>query len=230
MNQDKVWHHLQTETPEVFHKSEGRLRFLLQQVKRKTRAGAKVLNVGVGNGLFEEMAIEIGLDVYSLDPSEESIARLNTRLNMKGQAKTGYLQAVPFETELFEAVIVSEVLEHLSDEALGKALREIHRVLSPEGFLMGTVPAREDLGELLIICPHCGERFHRWGHLQSFDIERMRSLLSQYFHVTEVAEKFLDAWSRLNWKGKALSSLKRALLRLGIKGSDNALYFSAIKR
>jgi SAM-dependent methyltransferase len=230
MDQGKVWHFFQNEAPEVFRNSEGRLKYLALQVRRRAHGGARVLNVGIGGGLFEELAIKLGLDVYSLDPDGESVARMESRPGMSGRARVGGLQSIPFPDEAFDAVVVSEVLEHLPDDALEGALGEIHRVLLRGGFVAGTVPARENLFEQLAVCPHCGERFHRWGHLQSFDEARMRALLSNYFAVEAVGEKHLDAWSQLNWKGKAVSLVKRSLLRVGVRGDGNSLYFSAVKK
>lgn len=230
MNQDKIWHFFQNESPEVFRNAEGRLKYLALQIKHRTKSRPKVLNVGIGGGQFEELAIKLRLDVYSLDPDRKAIARLEKRPEMEGRAQVGNLQSIPFAQETFDALVVSEVLEHLSDEALEKALGEIHRVLLHGGFIIGTVPARENLIEQLAVCPHCDEKFHRWGHLQSFDKTRMTALLSNYFQVDVIAEKYLDSWSQLNWKGKAISLLKRSLLAVGIRGSGNSLYFSAVKK
>jgi SAM-dependent methyltransferase len=229
MNQEKIWHYFQNESPGTLQNSEERLRGLARQVQRRTKPGAKVLNVGIGPGLFEGMAIKMGMDVYTLDPDQEAINRLNEQAGMKGRARVGYLQSIPFSQDFFEAVVVSEVLEHLSDEVLEKALSEIQRVLRRGGFITGTTPARENLAEQLVVCPHCGERFHRWGHLQSFDEERMRLLLSKYFRAVEVKERHIDSWSRLNWKGKFLSLTKQLMLTLGVRSSGNSLYFLGMK-
>jgi SAM-dependent methyltransferase len=188
------------------------------------------LNVGVGGGAFEEIGLEIGLDVFSLDPDAESIARLNRRPESNEKAKVGYLQSVPFASGQFDVVVVSEVLEHLSDEVLQKSIDEIHRVLSPGGLVAGTVPAREVLSEQLVVCPYCGEKFHRKGHLQSFGEQKLNDLLSRRFEIQEIHERYLDDWWRLNWKGKTISLIKRSLLFLGVRGSNNSLYFSAIRR
>lgn len=230
MDQDKIWSYIQNDAPaEILHKSEGRLEFLARRIKRESKPGARVLNIGVGNGFFERAASRLGMDVYSLDPDSEAIARLGRQPGIEGKAKAGYAQAIPFESDFFDTVVVSEVLEHLSDEILEKALSEIERVLSTGGRVVGTVPARENLSEQLAVCPHCGESFHRWGHQQSFDDARLRGLLERYFKVEEISERRLDAWSRLNWKGKLLSLARQLMLRLGIRGSDDSLYFSAVK-
>jgi len=125
--------------------------------------------------------------------------------------------------------VVSEVLEHLSEDALVKALAEIHRVLSPRGMIIGTVPACENLNEQLTVCPCCGEKFHRWGHLQSFDESRLRALLSERFTVRAIQQKFLAPWIYLDWKGKTVCVVKNSFLRLGISWPGASLFFAANK-
>lgn len=230
MNQQRIWHYFQNEAPEVFQQAEGRLEFLARRVRRRAGKGAKVLNVGVGGGLFEEFATRLGLEVYSLDPDAEAVARLGERLGAEGRAVAGGLESIPFPDDTFDAVVVSEVLEHLSDETLALALVEIRRVLTRGGVVAGTVPSKENLSEQLTVCPHCGERFHRWGHQQSFDEARMREMLSKLFEVETVEERFLAPWSRLDWKGKAVSLVKRSLLRAGVSWPGVSLYFSAAKK
>jgi SAM-dependent methyltransferase len=225
--QDKIWSYFQNEAPELLLNSESRVKFILKQIKG-TRL--RTLNIGIGGGLFEKMAIERGLDVYSLDPDEKAISRLGRDLRMGERARAGFSQQIPFADGFFDVVVVSEVLEHLSDEILQKTLSEIHRVLSSGGQIIGTVPARENLTDQLTVCPHCGENFHRWGHKQSFDQYRMSNLLSQFFLVEVTIEKRFEPWSKINWKGKTLALIKLALLRLGVKGANNSLYFSAVKQ
>ncbi len=229
MNQERIWQYFQNEEPEVFQQADGRIRFLVRQLKRRTNIGAKVLNVGVGGGLFEQLAIRQGMNIHALDPDAGAIARLNADTEMKRQARVGCLESIPFPSETFDAVVISEVLEHLSDSALDQALPEIHRVLGPHGIIVGTVPANENLREQLIVCPCCGEKFHRWGHLQAFDEDRLRMLLSRQFRVQVVQEKFLAPWSYLDWKGKTVCMVKNLFLRLGISWPGTSLYFLALK-
>src|SRR6266550_9340800 len=91
-NQDLIWDYYQNESPERFSGSYSRLRFLVKRIK----APATVLNIGCGAGLFEQLALERGLDIHSLDPSERSIGELRARLNLGAKARVGYIQKIPF--------------------------------------------------------------------------------------------------------------------------------------
>ncbi|HEX7722923.1 MAG TPA: class I SAM-dependent methyltransferase [Pyrinomonadaceae bacterium] len=230
MNQDLIWRHFQNESPEVFQQGHGRIRFLVHQVVSRLNSGSAVLNVGTGDGLFVELISQAGMDAHSVDPDEESIARLAAGTGTDGRARVGSLDSIPFLDNSFDAVIVSEVLEHLSDETLGRALAEVDRVLAANGIVAGTVPANENLSEQITVCPCCGEIFHRWGHLQSFDAKRLQVLLSQRFTVETVKEKFLPPWSYLDWKAKSVCVVKNSLLRLGISWPGASLFFAARKR
>ena len=164
-SQDALWDFYQNEAPDSFAGSARRLAYLARLLGRT----GKVLNIGVGAGTFEAAALARGLTVFSLDPSAASIERLRQRLGLGDRAQVGYGQRVPFPDRSFDALVLSEVMEHLSDEVLEATLKEAARVLRPGGRLVGTVPAREDLAANTVICPDCGRRFHRWGHSQSFD-------------------------------------------------------------
>lgn len=229
MKQDKIWEHFQLESPEIFIKSQARYDFLADQIKQRAQPSSKVLNVGVGNGLFEQVAMNYGIDIYSLDPSEKAIAYLNENIGMNGKAKAGYLQDIPFEDRYFDFVVVSEVLEHLADDALSQSFLEIDRVLASGGYLLGTVPARENLNDQLLVCPDCGHKFHRWGHVQSFDKNRLNELLSQNFSAKQISDKIFVTWHTLNWKGKVVAALKLILHQLGNRGSGSSFYFLAEK-
>lgn len=113
-------------------------------------------------------------EVYALDPIEKALVSLRERLQLGNKAQVGYGQNIPFESNFFDVVVVSEVLEHLSPEIMHATLSEIHRVLRKGGLLLGTVPARENYHQKIVVCPYCAKIFHRWGHLQTFTMQQMR--------------------------------------------------------
>lgn len=227
MRQEIIWEHFQNEGVEAFDESRPRLEFLVGQMMR----GVKALNIGVGNGGLERMATAKAVEVWSLDPSERAIDRLRADLAMGDRARTGYGQAMPFQDDTFDYVVMSEVLEHLEDDVLEGTLDEVHRVLRPGGKLIGTVPAREPLAQSRVICPHCGETFHRWGHVRSFDVRSMHNLLATRFSVEIVEEHFFIAWESASISQKLQGLVKQFLSarRIGTYGECRNLFFRAAK-
>jgi SAM-dependent methyltransferase len=183
--------------------------------------GADVLDIGVGDGTFERLAAARGLNVHVLDPDPKAIERARTELGLGDRAKTGLGQALPWPDATFDAVVVSEVLEHLDDATLRATLAETKRVLRPSGRLIGTVPADERLDEQRVVCPDCGRRSMLGTSRRS--LRRMESLLKESFSGA-TRRRWFVAWSLLNWKGQ-LQAIARKSLVVGI-GAPAATWLS----
>ena len=226
MSQDVIWDYFQNEGIERFAGSLARLRFIARRFEPDT----KVLNIGIGAGFFEKEALSRSIKVHSLDPNARAVEQIKDQLGNAGCAKVGYCQEIPWPEGFFDGVVMSEVLEHLADDSLGQTLTEVHRVLRVGGLFCGTVPARERLHEQVVVCPCCGGRFHRWGHLQSFDRPRMLTLLEQEYDVVNLSERDFVTWRTLNWKGRIRGAMRIMLRALGAHGSGETIYFCATKR
>lgn len=224
MNQDKLWDAFQNE-PSLRRAFKATPRF--RRLISLLRSGEQVLNVGVGDGGFERMATQVGIVISCLDPSRKSIEALQATLCLGDRARQGYSDAIPFPDACFDAVVMSEVIEHLDDGQIERTLCEVARVLRPQGRFIGTVPADEDLSAAHVVCPRCGEHFHRWGHAQSFSRQRLMNFLLSQFSDVSVRRTYYPEWTNLNWKGKIASTAKRTLLALGIRGADETLLFQA---
>lgn len=106
------------------------------------RNSDRVLDCGCGDGFYLHLVSQIsdcelyGLDVDSnaLESAKRNLADRNITL-MQGD-----VTSIPFKDNFFDRIILSEVLEHLPDDMT--PLREIRRVLKPEGFVLITVPNR----------------------------------------------------------------------------------------
>jgi len=233
--QDKIWDYYQNEKKESFANAKSRLLYLAKLAKKSCSSSEEklVLNIGVGDGLFEVLAFRLGLQIFSLDPNSKTIENIKNKLsfikNYNIRAKVGYIESVPFSKNFFDVVVVSELLEHLSNDSLSLAILEIKRILKPGGILIGSVPARETLDNLNVFCPNCGSHFHVWGHQQSFDISRMKAVLKDIFDVKEIFEKYFISGG-LNWKGKIVSGLKLVLNFFKIKGSGENIIFIVKKK
>ncbi len=224
MNQDKIWDYYQNEEIDSFDDSHPRLNDLVKKFKQ----GDRVLNIGVGGGVFEKLAKNNQIDIYSLDPNENTIKRIENFIGNQ-KAKVGYSQNIPFDGEFFDGVVMSEVIEHLEEDILYSTLSDVNRVLKKGGKFIGTVPFNENLNEQIVVCPKCGEKFHRWGHVQSFDIKKTHKLLSSNFQEIIVKPKMYISWKSLNYKGKIVTLFSYLFFAIGIKKSGLNIYFEGSK-
>jgi len=224
MDQRIIWDFYQNKTPGLFDDNVARLGYLVRQLKPPCR----VLNIGIGNGLFERLASIAGHEVVCLDPSTEAIERLKREIPL--EAYVGVSSAIPLPNENVDAVVASELLEHLKDNELQSTLCEIRRVLKPQGSFLGTVPHNEKLEANMVLCPHCGARFHRWGHERAFTIQSIGELLGGFFEIQQISRRKFVPWRRRSSLYKLSGLLKVALVFLGLPVENTNIFFLARKR
>ncbi len=208
---DSIWEYFQNEAPHVFggDHAHPRLEFLVRRIGHLASVPQpRVLNIGIGDGHFERTAHQRGWRVSALDPSAESVQSFAA---VDVDARQGRIEQLPFADECLDFVVASEVFEHLTADERQRGLAEIHRVLAPGGYLLGTVPYCEVLEDNLAVCPKCHEVFHRWGHTTSFDIPRIRGELAAHFSsVTCRVTAFVQ------YRGRSLGGRLKSLLRLAL--------------
>jgi SAM-dependent methyltransferase len=226
MDQEKIWDYFQNSDLADVVFPEVRQRYLL----RLLESGQRVLNIGVGSGDLERLGGGKGVEMYALDPSDKAIERLRKNLAMGDRAQSGYAQNIPFQDNFFDVVVMSEVLEHLSDDVLIRAAKEVFRVLKIGGRFVATTPYREDLRLGQVVCPHCGDIFHKVGHVQSFDKERMGNLLIGCgFKIERMwLDTFVD-WRRGGLKNFIKSIVRKSLAKIGEGIADPHLIVIARK-
>lgn len=116
-----------------------RLNFIKNTLKNHLPEGSVVLDVGCGNGVISRSLGALGYKVLGIDVSEKAIAKavqLNTFSNV--QFKVLSAEQLVAEGKKYNAVICSEVLEHLNKP--GDLLKTLYKSLSDDGFLIVTVP------------------------------------------------------------------------------------------
>ena len=194
MPQQNIWDYYQTEGVASFDANNSRLDYLFHKVKSLAKkSDISILNIGPGNGYFESLCNTHNYSVIALDPSEKTIESLKQR-NIEGV--TASIAAIPFPAEQFDFVVASEVLEHIPDPDLGLGIQEILRVLKPQGWFLGTVPYREKLSDNQTICPGCGEHFHRWGHVRSFELQELNVVLAKIGNSVRIECRTFVDWKQ----------------------------------
>ena len=123
---------------------KARLAFLLGHVP----TGARVLDVGCGEGRFAAALADAGAQVVAIDVAEEPLRRARVRradLDLRLVEPEG---PWPLEDASFDVVWAGETIEHVADTAAW--LSEVRRVLRPGGTLLLSTPAH---GPLTLLRP-----------------------------------------------------------------------------
>lgn len=137
---------------------------------------------------------------------------------------------MPFADHHFEVVVMSEVIEHLEDAELRATLSKVLRVLESGGRFIGTVPADENPFANQIMCPHCGQTSHRWGHIQTFNRSSLEQILGRCFDNVKLSRRFFGDVHSLNWKGRISLAIKKIMVGMGMAGSGESYFFSVLKK
>jgi SAM-dependent methyltransferase len=118
-------------------------RFIVQAVVIDRVMGGRalsgrVLNAGCGEGLYApliERFPRVTL-IVNVDQARPSIAA--TRKDRRHRDLRATLARLPFASAAFDAIVCTEVLEHIPED--DDAVAELSRVLRPSGLLLASVP------------------------------------------------------------------------------------------
>ena len=116
---------------------------LLKNIKSKT-----ILDAGCGYCIYSLMTAERGNKVYAMDIDKDRIKRIekmleeDRELGKKIILKVGSIANIPFKEGVFDAIICSEVIEHIDEDK--KAFEELSRVLKKDGILVLSLPSKSD--------------------------------------------------------------------------------------
>lgn len=114
--------------------------------------GLTVLDLGCGGGLTAEALARRGAKVIGVDPGEKSLAVAHKHAQPADLAidyRPGVGEAIPLEAQSVDRIVCVDVLEHV--ENLEQVLREVHRVLRPQGLFFFTTVNRNWLSSFLSI-------------------------------------------------------------------------------
>lgn len=109
------------------------------------RQKGKLLDVGCGSGRFLAKMRELGWDVAGVEP--DKTAATIAKEHFKLPVHTGRLDEINLPADLFQAVAVRHVIEHVHNPV--GLLRECYRLLAPGGVLVILTPNARSLGHNL---------------------------------------------------------------------------------
>lgn len=132
---------------------------------------AKVLDLGAGGGRHALRASEVGYMSFALDRCSDGLVSMNNWIEHAGVGSSievysvvGDANELPFPDAIFDAVVCSEVLEHVV-EPIG-IVSEIYRVLKLGGTVAITVPRTYPE----VVCWLISKEYHsaKGGHIRIF--------------------------------------------------------------
>jgi SAM-dependent methyltransferase len=191
---------------------------------------ARVLEIGTTPGQFTAILRRAGYQVDGVDLFPEQRAELWRSLGVEVRFCNLDEQPLPYDDQLFDAVIFSEVIEHLAGSPL-PALREMARVLRPGGRLVLTTPNQlyiksrlRTLADILLGRPfepfaeftrsmqlHGPQRYY--NHSRLYTMRELCWLVEQSGLTVDVA-RYGDAWEQV---GVEAGRLLRHPLRVAAK-------------
>jgi ubiquinone/menaquinone biosynthesis C-methylase UbiE len=151
----------------------GRQPFVLQRLAQLDSPAFQFCDAGCGAGILLGDVLEaypqsygVGVDVSMV--MLQHAQRVLKHWSLDGQVKfvNADLRSLPFSHHQFEVVAALEVLEHLPEPQTG--LRELLRVLKPQGLLLTSIPVQSNTpGHLYLFkTPQDVIEFHRAAGLE----------------------------------------------------------------
>jgi SAM-dependent methyltransferase len=184
----------------------GRRRVLSEVLRRMNLpAGARILDAGCGSGRNLVEFARFGT-VTGVEPAPESLALAQAR--GVGTVVGGGLEGLPFADSSFELATVLDVIEHLDDDV--GALRELRRVVTPDGRLLVTVPCYPLLWSSHDVVNHHRRRYTRRSLHRAARLAGWEPVRTLHFNMlllpAAIASRLLD---RLGRSVSGVSDLER---------------------
>ena len=152
---------------------------MLRQEQCSSGGSARILDYGCGTGGNTPAYAAFGA-VVGIEPDPGAVRLAHTR----GQAQ--YCRSngtnLPFRQAAFDAVLASDVLEHIEDDV--EALSEIARVLKPGGVAIVSVPAHQWLFSRHDVALHHFRRYSRTRLRQLLENGGFRIRRLSYWNTT----------------------------------------------
>jgi 2-polyprenyl-3-methyl-5-hydroxy-6-metoxy-1,4-benzoquinol methylase len=213
----------------AFSKQAGKS--LIIAIKHLIKSKDKILDFGAGDGYLIKLLCECGYSTTGYEPSVDRQKNLQVAL----RNLPSFNGFVDFSShEIFDVVIMAEVVEHILDDALDKTLGRLAAFTKVDGYLVVTTPNKEDLELGMSYCPVSNILFHRWQHVRSFDSIKLSTMLNKYgfqeivTHEVEFNNSLFlpgdEKWGESSEQVPSYIKQIRKNIKTNIAGETNLLY------
>lgn len=143
----------------------------------------RLLELGCGNGkLWQENKIDLrNREIFLSDISEGMVEEVRNKLGSDFNCIVADAEKIPFKDAYFDSIIANHVLFYLND--LNQGLKEVSRVLKPNGVLYCSTYGSKHMKEITDIVQNFDSRINLSNHslYDVFGLENGESILKRYF-------------------------------------------------
>lgn len=163
--------------------------------KVSDKIDGKVLDIGSADGVFSKVILDAtnAKELVGIEALQKSVDWANNHWKKEKRLKfkIGNAHKLSFKNEVFDAVYILEVLEHVSDPLV--VLKEIKRVLKKGGYVVMLVPTDNKLFSIVWFIWTKFWRGKIWDdcHIQSFKSDSLIDLSKKAGFKLEVNKKFI---------------------------------------
>jgi ubiquinone/menaquinone biosynthesis C-methylase UbiE len=166
----------------------------------------KILDIGCGNCRNLQPFAKKGFDCYGIDFSSEmlsSAGRYSKKYGFKVKLKNALAEKLPFPSSSFDYCLSIALLHHLNKKGQENAVKEMHRILKPNGIALVAVWNKSPLSLFIkqryVKWTKAGKTYYRYYYF--FTIKELKRLLEKTgFEIIKIK------------KGKNLVFLVRKIL------------------
>lgn len=106
------------------------------------RKAALCLDIGCGYGRIAKSIASSNTYVYGIDITKTYVDIFNKKLQGCGKARVGDMRKLPFKNNMFDVIWVINTVMYLTDSDQIRSMKEIFRVLKPDGRVVIIEPHR----------------------------------------------------------------------------------------
>lgn len=143
----------------------------------------RLLELGCGNGkLWQENTIDLrNREIFLSDISEGMVDEVRTKLGSDFNCIVADAEKIPFKDAYFDTIIANHVLFYLND--LNQGLKEIDRVLKPNGVFYCSTYGKEHMKEITELVQNFDSHINLSNHslYDIFGLENGEAILKKYF-------------------------------------------------
>ena len=143
----------------------------------------RLLELGCGNGkLWQENKIDLrNREIFLSDISDGMVDEVRNKLGSNFNCIVVNAEKIPFKDAYFDTIIANHVLFYLKD--LNQGLKEIDRVLKPNGVFYCSTYGKEHMKEITELVQNFDSRINLSNHslYNIFGLENGEEILKHYF-------------------------------------------------